>query len=38
MGRVARALIWHEFLERTRDRWVAVVSVLFALLASAVGL
>lgn len=38
MGRVGRALVWHEFLERTRDRWVGVVSVLFALLASAVGL
>jgi Cu-processing system permease protein len=38
MGRVGRALIWHEFLERARDRWVVVVSILFALLASAVGL
>jgi Cu-processing system permease protein len=38
MGRVGRALIWHEFLERTRDRWVVVISVLFALLASGVGL
>ncbi len=38
MGRVGRALIVHEFLERTRDRWVLVISVLFALLASAVGL
>jgi len=38
MGRVGRALILHEFLERTRDRWVLVISVLFALLASAVGL
>jgi len=38
MGRVTRALLWHEFRERTRDRWVVVTSVLFALLASAVGL
>ena len=38
MGRVGRALIWHEFLERTRDRWVLVISLLFALLAAAVGL
>lgn len=33
MGRVAGALILHELLERARDRWVAVVTVLFALLA-----
>jgi Cu-processing system permease protein len=38
MGRVARALVLHELLERTRDRWVLVISVLFALLASAVSL
>lgn len=38
MGRVARALVLHEFLERTRDRWVLVISFLFALLAAAVGL
>ena len=38
MGRVGRALVWHELLERTRDRWVVVISILFALLASAVGL
>jgi Cu-processing system permease protein len=38
MGRVGRALIWHELLERTRDRWVLVISLLFALLASGVGL
>lgn len=38
MGRVGRALIVHELLERTRDRWVLVISVLFALLASAVSL
>lgn len=36
--RAGRALVWHELLERTRDRWVWVVSLLFALLASAVGL
>lgn len=38
MSRVGRALIAHEFLERLRDRWVIVISVLFALLASGVGL
>jgi len=38
MGRVGRALVAHEFLERTRDRWVLVISLLFALLASAVSL
>jgi Cu-processing system permease protein len=38
MNRVARALLVHEYLERIRDRWVIVVSVLFALLASAVSL
>jgi Cu-processing system permease protein len=38
MGRVARALVWHEFSERARDRWVLVISILFALLASGVGL
>jgi len=38
MGRVGRALVWHELVERTRDRWVVVISILFALLASAVGL
>lgn len=36
--RVARALAVHELRERTRDRWVLVISVLFALLSSAVGL
>jgi len=38
MGRVGLALVWHELVERTRDRWVLVISVLFALLSSAVGL
>ena len=38
MGRVARALVAHEFLERTRDRWVVVISLAFALLASGVSL
>ena len=38
MGRVGRALVWHELLERTRDRWVLVISLLFALLATGVGL
>lgn len=32
MGRVWRALIHHEWLERTRDRWVLVSTGLFALL------
>ena len=32
MGRVGRALVWHELLERTRDRWVVVISILFACL------
>ncbi len=36
-SRVARALVWHELIERARDRWVLVISVLFALLASGVG-
>lgn len=36
--RVGRALAIHELRERTRDRWVLVISLLFALLASAVGL
>ncbi|MBX3249023.1 MAG: ABC transporter permease [Myxococcales bacterium] len=35
---VGRALALHELRERTRDRWVLVISALFALLASAVGL
>jgi len=38
MGRVGRALALHELSERTRDRWVLVISVVFALLASAVSL
>jgi Cu-processing system permease protein len=38
MGRVGRALVLHELQERLRDRWVLVISVLFASLASAVGL
>ena len=38
MGTVAKALIAHEFMERTRDRWVLVVSLLFALLAMATAL
>ncbi|MFT7578610.1 MAG: Cu-processing system permease protein [Myxococcota bacterium] len=38
MGRVGRALVWHELVERLRDRWVLVISILFALLASAVSL
>ncbi len=38
MGRVARALVLNEVIERTRDRWVLVISGLFGLLASAVSL
>ena len=38
MNRVMIALILHEWRERTRDRWVLVFSLLFALLASGVGL
>lgn len=38
MNRVARALLVHEYLERIRDRWVLVVSIVFALLASGVSL
>lgn len=38
MLRVARALATHEFLERTRDRWVVVISLLFALMATGVTL
>ncbi len=33
MGRVAAALVLHELQERARDRWVVVVTALFALLA-----
>lgn len=35
--RVAGALVLHEFLERARDKWVLVVSLLFAALSSAVA-
>ncbi len=38
MTRVGRALLWHELIERARDRWVLVISALFALLASSVSL
>lgn len=38
IGRVGLALVAHELLERARDRWVVVISMLFALLASAVSL
>ncbi len=38
MSRVARALVVNEILERTRDRWVLVISALFALLSSGVSL
>lgn len=38
LGRVARALLRQEFFERLRDRWVVTVSIVFALLATAVSL
>lgn len=38
IGRVGRALVWQELIERLRDRWVLVVSVVFGLLATAVSL
>ena len=38
MIRVVKALTAHEFLERARDRWVLVVSALFALMAMGVTL
>ncbi len=37
MGRVAAALILHELAERTRDRWVVVTTLLFALLAMGIA-
>jgi len=37
MGRVGRALIAHELLERTRDRWVMVITLLFAVLAMGIA-
>ncbi len=38
MGRVGLSLMLHELIERARDRWVLVSSIVFALLASAVSL
>ncbi len=38
MGRVGRALILHELVERARDRWVLVSTGLFALLAVGIAL
>jgi len=38
MSRVGAALTLHELLERIRDRWVLLISGVFALLASAVSL
>jgi len=38
MFRVARALVVHELIERTRDRWVLVISLVFGSLAFAVSL
>ena len=37
-SRVARALVLHELLERVRDRWVLVITALFVLLASGIGM
>lgn len=36
--RVAGALVVHELTERVRDRWVLIVTGLFVLLASGIGL
>lgn len=38
MNTVMRALIIHEFREKTRDRWILVVSFLFVLLNFGAGL
>jgi len=38
LGRVGRALVVHELLERTRDRWVLIVTALFVLLAGGISL
>ena len=38
LGRVGRALVVHELMERARDRWVLLVTGLFVLLSSAVSL
>ncbi|MBW2253560.1 MAG: ABC transporter permease [Deltaproteobacteria bacterium] len=38
MGRVGRALVLHEFLERIRDRWVLVITLVFAVLAGGIAL
>jgi Cu-processing system permease protein len=38
IGKVARALIWHEFLERGRDRWILVLTLLFTLLSAGITL
>ncbi|MBT8037206.1 MAG: ABC transporter permease [Verrucomicrobiae bacterium] len=35
-GRVALALVWHEFLERSRDRWILVLTMLFVLLSGGI--
>jgi Cu-processing system permease protein len=38
MGRVAIALVWHEFLERSRDRWILVLTLLFVMLSAGITL
>jgi len=38
IGRVALALVWHEFLERSRDRWILVLTLLFVLLSGGITL
>ena len=38
IGRVARALVWHEILERSRDRWILVLTLLFVLLSGGITL
>jgi Cu-processing system permease protein len=38
LGRVSRALLWHEVLERSRDRWILVLTSLFVLLSAGISL
>jgi len=38
MGKVAIALAWHEFLERSRDRWILVLTLLFVMLSAGITL
>ncbi|NOY24337.1 MAG: ABC transporter permease subunit [Oligoflexia bacterium] len=38
LGRVGRALVVSELVERLRDRWVLIITALFVLLASGISL